>query len=179
MLVLEKDKFFREKAVVEKVTRKKSKEFGMISIIRTSSTNEDFKQLVKELDIDLSIRDGEEHSFYSQFNKIDQLKWCVVVYENDVAIGCGAIKEFSANTVEVKRMFVLHDQRGKGVATKILGELEQWAKELNYKKCLLETGKKQPEAIGLYKKNGYQIIPNFGQYINVENSICFEKIVAM
>ena len=151
----------------------------MMSIIRTSSTNEDFKKLVKELDVDLSKRDGEEHLFYAQFNKIDFIKWSVVAYENEVAVGCGAIKEYSGDTVEVKRMYVSIGQRGKGIATIILAELEQWAAELNYGKCLLETGKKQPEAIGLYQKNGYQIIPNFGQYKDVENSVCFEKIIAV
>jgi len=79
--------------------------------------------------------------------------------------------------MEVKRMFVLPNKRGKGIASIILKELEKWAIDLSFKKCLLETGKKQPEAIRLYHKNGYKIIPNFGQYQNVENSVCFEKII--
>jgi GNAT superfamily N-acetyltransferase len=62
-----------------------------------------------------------------------------------------------------------------GIASNILAELEKWASELSYAKCILETGKKQPEAISLYKKNGYRIIPNYGQYCEVENSLCFEK----
>jgi len=56
--------------------------------------------------------------------------------------------------------------------------LESWASELNFKYCVLETGKRQPEAIALYKKNGYQIIPNYGQYHGIENSICFQKTVS-
>ena len=66
-------------------------------------------------------------------------------------------------------------KRGEGIATIILKELEVWAAELHYEKCRLETGKKQPEAIELYKKNGYKVIPNYGQYEGVENSVCFEK----
>jgi putative acetyltransferase len=147
----------------------------MITLIRTDSENKDFQKLVKELDADLSIRDGIEHSFYSQFNKIDMIKHAIVAYEDEVAIGCGAIKEYANDTVEVKRMYVPVNKRGKGIASKILSELEIWAKELNYAKCILETGKRQPEAIGLYLKSGYKIIPNFGQYENVENSVCFEK----
>jgi len=58
---------------------------------------------------------------------------------------------------------------------KRLKNVEQWYKELGIKKCVLETGKKQPEAIALYKKNLYNIIPNFGKYEGVENSVCFEK----
>jgi len=74
-------------------------------------------------------------------------------------------------------MYTLPDSRGKGVASLILAELERWAAELSYGKCVLETGKRQPEAIGLYKKRGYQLIPNYGQYTGVENSVCFEKVL--
>jgi GNAT superfamily N-acetyltransferase len=149
----------------------------MINCIRTNSDNEDFKKLVRQLDIDLSIRDGADHSFYAQFNKIDKIKYAIVAFDDELAVGCGAIKEYSQDFMEVKRMYVLPNRRGQGIATIILKELEQWAFDLKYRKCLLETGKKQPEAIELYKKNEYQIIPNFGQYKNVENSVCFEKIL--
>lgn len=147
----------------------------MIQLIRTNSGNADFISLVKHLDAELAIRDGDEHSFYDQFNKIDTIKHVVVAYENDIPIACGAIKEFDPTTMELKRMYTLPVHRGKGMATKVLTELETWAKELNYKKCILETGKKQPEAIKLYKKNGYNVIPNYGQYSGMENSVCFEK----
>ncbi|MGF1638027.1 MAG: GNAT family N-acetyltransferase [Cyclobacteriaceae bacterium] len=147
----------------------------MVKIIRTNSGDKDFQQLVKLLDAELSIRDGDDHSFYAQFNKIDMIKHAIVAYENDNPVGCGAIKEFDSDTMEVKRMFVPVEKRGKGIATLILGELEKWASELKYKKCILETGLKQPEAIQLYQKNKYMIIPNYGQYENVENSVCFEK----
>jgi GNAT superfamily N-acetyltransferase len=90
-------------------------------------------------------------------------------------VGCGAIKEYAPNTMEIKRMYTLPESRGKGIASKVLTELEIWAAELSYEKCILETGKKQPEAIGLYKKNGYKLIPNYGQYAEIENSVCFEK----
>jgi len=147
----------------------------LIKITRTNSDNPDFIQLVKLLDADLARRDGSDHSFYAQFNKIDKIKHAVVAYENETPVGCGAIKEFSPAAMEVKRMYTLPEQRGKGIATIILAELEKWAVELKYEKCVLETGKRQPEAIDLYKKNGYQIIPNYGQYAEVENSVCFEK----
>ena len=147
----------------------------MIRIIRTNSDNQDFIQLVSHLDADLAVRDGQDHSFYAQFNKIDKIKYVVVAYENDQPVGCGAIKEYAPDTMEVKRMYTSPESRGKGIASKVLHELEVWASELSYGTCILETGKKQPEAIGLYKKNGYQIIPNYGQYAEIENSLCFEK----
>lgn len=147
----------------------------MIEIIRTDSGNQDFIDLVKHLDADLAERDGIEHSFYAQFNKIDKIKHVVVAYENGKPVGCGAIKEYAPAIMEVKRMYTPPESRGNGVASKVLAELETWATEMSYEKCILETGKKQTEAIGLYKKNGYTLIPNYGQYAEVENSVCFEK----
>lgn len=142
---------------------------------RTTSHDADFQILVKELDKDLSIRDGDEHSFYAQFNKVDAIKNVLVAYRNEQAVGCGAIKKMDENTMEIKRMYVPPHLRGKGIASQILQELETWSRELGYKKCILETGKKQPEAIALYHKNLYQIIPNYGQYEGIENSVCFAK----
>lgn len=147
----------------------------MITLKRTNSDETDFQNLVRELDKELAIRDGEEHGFYAQFNKIDAIKYVVVAYEKNEAVGCGAVKEFAENAMEVKRMFVPLEKRGKGIASLVLQELEKWTAELGYEKCVLETGYKQPEAIALYKKNGYLQIPNYGQYVGMENSVCFEK----
>ena len=147
----------------------------MITIKRTDSEDEDFIQLVTLLDADLRIRDGEEHGFYAQFNKIDQIKHVVVAYRKEKPVGCGAIKPYDKITMEVKRMFVLSELRGVGIASKILIDLEHWAAELGYTKCILETGIKQPEAIALYTKNRYRRIPNYGQYEGVDNSVCFRK----
>ena len=147
----------------------------MIKIIRTNSDNLDFIELVQHLDVYLAGKDGDDHSFYAQFNKIDKLRHAVVAYENDKPVACGAIKEYTPNTAEIKRMYTSPESRGKGIATKVLAELEIWATELYYEKCILETGKRQPEAIGFYKKNGYKLIPNYGQYVEIYNSLCFEK----
>jgi putative acetyltransferase len=147
----------------------------MSTIKRTTSSDNDFQKLVVKLDKDLAIRDGDEHTFYAQFNKTINIKNVVVAYSNDEAVGCGAFKEYDANTVEIKRMFVEPIFRGKGIAQQVLAELEFWAKENNYNTCILETGKKQPEAIALYTKAGYTIIPNYGQYVDVENSVCMKK----
>jgi len=149
----------------------------MIKLVRTSSYNVDFISLVKSLDAELAIVDGDEHAFYSQFNKIDKIRFVVVAYNYDKPVGCGAIKEFSSEAMEIKRMYVSPDGRKKGTATKILSELEKWAGEMKYAKCVLETGKRQKDAIALYIKNGYKQIPNYGQYIGVKNSVCFEKLL--
>jgi len=142
---------------------------------RTSSDNPDFLDLVRQLDADLAIRDGEEHAFYDQFNRVDAIKYVVLAYVEGNAAGCGALKAYDGDTLEIKRMYTLPDRRGIGIASAVLRELERWAAELSCRKCVLETGKGQPEAIGLYTKNGYKRIPNYGQYAGIENSLCFEK----
>ncbi len=147
----------------------------MYRISKTHSANPDFIALVQQLDADLAARDGDEHTFYHQFNGIQQLAHVVVLYDGKTAIACGAFKETEPGTIEVKRMYTLPSYRSKGYASRILEALEQWAKEENYTSAVLETGKRQPEAIALYQKNGYSIIPNYGQYAGVENSVCFRK----
>ncbi|MFZ4861220.1 GNAT family N-acetyltransferase [Sphingobacterium sp. Mn56C] len=147
----------------------------MYTINRTNSDNLDFQNLIIELDKDLAIKNGEVNNYFAQFNKIDLIKHVVVAYEANKPIGCGAIKEYGNGVIEIKRMFVSAEMRGKGIAGKILIELQSWAKELGYSKCILETGDKMIEAIGLYKKNNFTIIPNYGQYLNIDSSICFEK----
>ena len=150
----------------------------MFEILRSNYSNEDFVALVKKLDAYLTITDGDEHDFYNQFNKIDNINHVVVFSVMGRPVACGAIKKMGTKNVwEIKRMFVEENMRGKGIASLIISELEKWAKELNAEKIVLETGKRQTEAVALYHKNNYQITENFGQYKGVENSICFEKLL--
>ena len=150
----------------------------MYTFKRTDSSDNDFKKLVSLLDEELAKRDGEEHAFYDQFNKIESIKNVIVAYADQEPVAVGAFKKFSPIAVEIKRMFVTPDFRGKGIAFQILHQLEEWAAELGYSDCVLETGKKQPEAIALYKKSGYTVIPNYGQYKNVSNSVCMQKTIS-
>lgn len=147
----------------------------MLTIVRTTSDNPDFITLVKELDAYLAAIDGDDHVFYAQLNTIGKLKYIVVLYMDQQPVACGAIKEWGENTMEVKRMYVKPANRGKALASKVLKELESWAKELGCTRCVLETGKRQVEAIRLYEKNLYLPMANFGQYQGVENSLCFSK----
>ena len=144
---------------------------------RTTSSDSDFGDLVALLDADLMKRDGEEHHFYAQFNKTINIRNVIVGYVGIMPICCGAFKEYEINKAEIKRMFVVPEYRGHGIGFNILKELEIWAAELNYTECILETGKKQPQAIGLYHKAGYNIIENYGQYKGIENSLCMSKSI--
>ncbi len=149
----------------------------MYQIIRTNSDHVDFQKLVLELDKDLALRNGDSNDFFAQYNKIDLINNVVVAYEANKVVGCGAMKMYRDGVMEIKRMFVPKEYRGQGIAGNILNELQAWAKELGFEKCILETGDKMVEAIGLYQKSGFITIPNYGQYANVNSSICFEKAI--
>jgi len=142
---------------------------------RLTTNDADFQMLATELERDLKIRDGDEHLFYAELNRMEGCKHALVAYEQYEPIGCGAFQQYSADTVEIKRMYVRPNYRGKGVASKILSELENWSRGSGYSVCILETGKNQPEAIQFYKKRGYDVIPNFGKYSDSQNSVCFKR----
>ena len=148
----------------------------MIFVKRTNPDNLDFQELVRALDLDLDGYYKEETSFYGKLNNTEKIKHAVVAYdENENLVGCGSIKAFSNHEVEIKRMFVPLNFRGKGIALSILSALEDWGKELDFENCILETLKEKPYAIRFYEKNNYRIIPNFGDYVKANNSICFSK----
>ena len=147
----------------------------MITVSRADSENKDFQRLVLELDKELAKRNGGTNDFFAQFNKTNGIAHALVAYKDNLPIGCGAMKKYNNTTMEIKRMYVPLNMRRKGVAAAVLNALENWARELGYNTCVLETGNKMLEAIGLYKKSGYNIIPNYGPYKDIDSSMCFEK----
>lgn len=136
----------------------------------------DFAGLTSLLDKYLEVVDGDDHAFYSQHSKIEALKHCVVLYYENIALACGALKVYDENAYEIKRMFVHPSARGNGYAQQVVKELERWSRELGATKTVLETGKRMPDAIALYKKLGYIITENYGPYQGVSNSVCFHKV---
>lgn len=149
----------------------------MVTLVRTDAENDDLLSLVALLDEELKLRDGEDHYFFAQFNKLAGIIGAVVAYVDDEPVGCGAFKQFSESEAEIKRMFVMPESRGQRIAVNILTELESWARQEQFTACVLETGFKQPEAIALYKRSGYTEIPNYGQYVDVATSVCMRKAI--
>ena len=144
-----------------------------IILFRTDSSHSDFLKLVNQLDLELENMNGESNEFFNQFNNIEKIKHVVIAYINGEAVGCGAFKPYIDETVEIKRMFVSINKRGLGTAKALLLALESWARELEYKEAILETG--NPVAVKLYARCGYQVIPNYDQYIGIDSSICMKK----
>ena len=148
----------------------------MLKLIKTSSDNPHFVALTKLLDKELLGEYGNEvQSYYDQFNTVTNIKHVIVAYNDDIAVGCGAVKPYDDDTMEVKRMYVKDEFRGQQIAKTILENLQASAKEEGFSYCILETGTKQQLAIALYTKMGYDIIPNYGQYVGMETSICMQK----
>lgn len=147
----------------------------MPEVIRTNSDNPDFQSLTDELDTELCRIYNTRKEDYEEYNRITGLPTVVLVYENDVAIACGCFKQFDTPRIELKRMFVKPEFRGKGIASLMVAELEKWAFKLGYETAILETGKGQPEAIALYRKLGYTHIPHFGEFPEQSRSVCLGK----
>jgi len=135
-------------------------------------------QLIKALSIEIGTRYGEDGTGNFNPNELNIEKSCfVIAWHDQKAVGCGAVRPLENKIGEVKGMYVVPEMRGKGVSKKILIELEKFAKEFGYEKIWLETGVLQPEAVGLYEKDGYKRIKNYGIYFNNPLSICFEKLL--
>ncbi len=146
-----------------------------IELFRTTSENTDFRKMVNALDVDLYERNGDVQSQYEQYNQVDKIRHAIVIYFEGKAVGCGCFKLFDERTVEMKRMFVLAELRGRQIAAQMLQELENWAMEEGNTIAVLETGLRQIEAQRLYAKAGYFRIENYGQYVGMDDSICYRK----
>jgi putative acetyltransferase len=148
---------------------------NLTRIKRTTSADPDFNALVKDLDNDLRVRNGVVMDIYDQYNKIEAIDTVIVMYLDNEPVACGCFKPFTADTIEIKRMYVKPHARGMGFSKTILSQLEEWAKELGFTYSVLETGSKQTEALALYPKVGYVQIPKYEPYVDLPDSICFRK----
>src|SRR5262245_35739536 len=152
----------------------------LIEIAARRPHSDDALALIRALDDDLVRRYPEQpvHGLRDEDADDPRLTF-LVAYAGGQPIGCGAIRPLSAGVAEVKRMFVRADWRGRGVAQRILAALEAAALEQGYHTLRLETGRGQPEAMGLYSSAGYAHIPPFADYIGNPVSVCYEKTLTL
>ena len=147
----------------------------LFSIKRTSTGHQDFRLLVEALDHELWDELKEDQATYDQYNKLPDIKTAVLVYTGKEPVACGCFKEYDKETVEVKRMFVKKDFRGKGFSKMVLTELERWAISLGYKYAVLETSIHFATACRLYQTNDYIVVENYGSYASLPESVCMKK----
>jgi len=146
-----------------------------VAIKRTDGSDADFQQLVQHLDNELWNELKEDQAAYDQYNKVPDIKTVTVLYLNAKPVACGCFKKYDDTTVEIKRMFVQKESRGKGFSKLILAELERWAMESGFGFAILETSVRFDTAKNLYRNAGYTIIDNYDQYIGLEESVCMKK----
>lgn len=145
------------------------------SLVRCTTGAPEFQELVRGLDADLNQRYGEVQALYTPHNKVAEIQTAVVAFEEGRPVGCGCFKEHAPRTIELKRMYVIPEARGRRIAAQIVGELETWARELGHTAAVLETGTLQHEAVALYARCGYERTPNFPPYDQLPASICMKK----
>jgi putative acetyltransferase len=145
------------------------------TIKRTTSADKDFQMLITHLDHELWNELKEDQATYDQFNKVPDISTVLIIYQGQQPVACGCFKEIDANTVEIKRMFVEKEWRGKGLSKLILNELEQWAIEKGFENAILETSIHFTTARQLYESSGYTIIPNYPPYQGLTESVCMKK----
>ena len=146
-----------------------------IEVLRTDSGNSDFIRLIRLLDADLVERYGVLQKQFDAHNSVEHIRDVVVVYRDGVPVACGAFKEYDSSAIELKRIFVKKEYRNQGLARLLVTALEATAREKGYRRAMLETGNRQPEAVGLYTALGYEKTLNYGPYIGNSYSICMKK----
>ncbi len=152
-----------------------------VEFIRFSGKNMDFVENCRLLDMDLDRRVGKEiqRDKYKKYNQLDAIKEVVVIYVDGKPAGAGAIREYQygdiSDAAELKRVFVREEYQGRGLGTQLVLELIKWAKELGYKRIILETGELLQEAYHVYRKIGFGKIENYGPYISMKESLCMMK----
>ncbi|WP_167956699.1 GNAT family N-acetyltransferase [Anaerosporobacter faecicola] len=160
-------------------TRTNTKPTDPDYLLYTDGTNVTFADLCQQLDASLNqIVGGEkQRSQYTQYNGLSQIHDVLILYINHSPIGCASFKEYKPGIAEVKRVFVQESARGNGYSKLLLQELEKIAVEKGYQSLILETGKPLLAARGLYHSLGFSNIPNYGPYVNMQESVCMEKII--
>ncbi len=144
---------------------------------RTDGKNKDFIENCRLLDMDLDRRVGKKikRDKYKKFNQLDEIQQAIVVYEDNKVIGGGAIRKYDDENIELKRVFVHPEYQGQGIGSKLVSMLIEWAMELGYHRMILETGELLSESCALYNKLGFKVIPNYGPYANMSESLCMAK----
>ena len=145
--------------------------------IYTNGENPDFIELCHDLDDFLNELVGGEknRAEYIPYNKLDDIHDVIVAYDEDIPVGSAGFKKYDNECAEVKRVFIKREYRGKGISKKLMELLEERARNKGYKYLILESGEPLVAAMSLYRKIGYKVIPNYGQYKDMPDSVCMKK----
>lgn len=129
--------------------------------IRTDKNNVDFVSLTHMLDEELFSIHGEKQNEYAPFNSLDKITDVVIIYDRELPVACGGLREYDKTTVEIKRMYVLPEYRGRALGERIMAGLEDIAIKKGYNLAILESSVHLVAAVKLYKRLGYIESENF------------------
>lgn len=150
-----------------------------IILKQTACGNEDFLTLCGELDTFLNIAIGGEdrREKYKKFNHEDTMDYVLVAYDSGCPVGCGALRKYSDEEIEIKRVFVRDAYRGKNIGGAVLEGLIAQAQKMGFRKMILETGEFLERSVRLYERYGFEKIENYGAYAGMEESLCMGREV--
>ncbi len=167
--------------IVSKLTRKDkarlSSELSEIEFVTTDGENSDFAMLCVKLDeaLDELVGNSFDRTKYTPFNGKESIHTVIVAYKAGRAVACGGYKMFDEEHAELKRIYIDPACRGMGLGAELVRRLEAKARIDGYRWCVLETGEPLAAACHLYQKMGYKVIPNYGPYVDMEDSICMQR----
>ncbi len=167
--------------VVSKLTKKARARIESLQDIHfvnvDGSTSGDFSEVCRLLDIDLDelVGNAFDRSQYIKYNQTANIHDVVLVYDGENLVGGGGFKFYDEESAELKRVFIKKEYRGRGLSRELLYRIEALAKIKGYRYMLLESGELLVDAMALYRRAGYKEISNYGQYIDMTDSICMSK----
>jgi N-acetylglutamate synthase-like GNAT family acetyltransferase len=140
--------------------------------------SETARGLIGELNAELSRaypEEGANHFRLDPEEVADGRGAFLVASRGGKAVGCGAVRKLDERVGELKRMYVVPDERGTGIGRELLEALMAEARKLGLRRLVLETGTRQLAAAGLYEAAGFREIERFGEYIDSPLSLCMAK----
>jgi GNAT superfamily N-acetyltransferase len=136
-------------------------------------------RLVDAVQAEYVLRYGAPDEGPIEVNEFAAPHGCFLVgYLDGIPVATGGLRRVDADTVELKRMYVVPEARGRGLSRVMLARLEQLARDMGARRILLETGLRQFEAVSLYETSGYARITGFGHYAGHELSRSYAKDLA-
>lgn len=136
------------------------------------------RALIEALNAELSSRYPEEGATHFRLDAAEVAEGqgaFLVAWRSGRPVGCGAMRRIDERAGEIKRMYVVPDERGRRIGGVVLAALEAEARRLGLSRVVLETGERQQEAIALYERAGFARIPPFGEYVDSPLSVCMAK----
>ncbi|MBR2991885.1 MAG: GNAT family N-acetyltransferase [Clostridiales bacterium] len=145
-----------------------------LEFIWTDGNNEEFHQFYLETeDYYSSIVGGKKNrEGFIPYNLSESISAVLLAYMDGVAVGCAGLKKYNDSDVEIKRVWVEPDYRSRHIATELMDRIEDKAREMGFKRAVLQTRPIMEDAVGLYEKRGYELIGNYPPFDKLEGAIC-------